>query len=85
MRPAIRPETSWRFPDPDIHRLPNGQEVWVFNLPGQHVAAIELVIPVPLSYEPRLLEGVASIALSTVTGLVTLPILLALLAAAVLQ
>lgn len=65
MRPAIRPETSWRFPDPDIHRLPNGQEVWVFNLPGQHVAAIELVIPVPLSYEPRLLEGVASIALSS--------------------
>lgn len=64
MRPEIRPETRWRFPDPDIHRLPNGQEIWAFDLPGQHVAAIELVIPAPLAYEPRTLEGVASVALS---------------------
>lgn len=64
MRPEIRSETRWRFPDPDIHTQPNGQEVWAFDMPGQHVAAVELVLPTALASEPRHLEGVASVALS---------------------
>lgn len=59
-------DDPWRFPEPRILRLENGLEVWHFSLPGQHVAAVELVLPVALSTEPRELEGVGSVALTSI-------------------
>ncbi|WP_296137781.1 pitrilysin family protein [uncultured Tessaracoccus sp.] len=55
--------TDWQFPEPRVHTLPNGITVWHFPMPGQHVAAFELVQPIRLTAEPRELEGVGTIAL----------------------
>lgn len=62
-RPVVQPPTPWHFPEPTTTRLPNGLEVWAFDLPGQHVAALELVLPSALALEPRHVEGVATVAL----------------------
>lgn len=59
-------ESVWRFPDPAVIDLDNGLTVWHFPIPGQHVAAFELVLPVALSDEPRELEGVGTVALQGV-------------------
>ena len=45
--------TDWQFPEPRVHTLPNGITVWHFPMPGQHVAAFELVQPIRLTAEPR--------------------------------
>ncbi|NLE98989.1 MAG: insulinase family protein [Propionibacterium sp.] len=55
--------TPWRFPEPEVLDLPGGLSLWHFPLPGQHVAAFELVLPAPLLAEPREQEGVATVAL----------------------
>lgn len=65
-RPEVTLATPWQFPAPTILRLPNGLSVWHFHMPGQHIATFELVFPVPLSDEPRDLEGLASVALHAV-------------------
>ena len=54
---------AWRFPEPEVFTLDSGTQVWAFDLPGQHIAAVELVIPTSLSAEPRAVEGVATVAL----------------------
>ena len=64
-RPEIKlTETQWEFPEPTITTLTNGLTVWHFPLPGQHIAAFELVLPAPLHTEPAELEGVGTIALA---------------------
>lgn len=63
-RPGVELLTApWRFPDPEVATLDNGLTVWHFPVPGQHVAAFELVLPAPLVAEPRDREGVATVAL----------------------
>ncbi|GAA1394687.1 pitrilysin family protein [Luteococcus peritonei] len=62
-RPEVRPAEGWQFPAPRIRSLDNGLQVWVFQLPGQHVVSCELVMDIPLSVEPAELEGVATLAL----------------------
>lgn len=63
-RPEVHlTDTPWQFPAPDIHTLGTGLAVWHFPMPGQHVAAFELVQPIRLADEPQALEGVATIAL----------------------
>ena len=62
-RPSISAPTPWTFPLPVSRVLDNGLRVTVCDLPGQHLAAVELVLPTPLEAEPRHLEGVATVAL----------------------
>lgn len=66
MRPDVIPASDWHFPRPEIRHLGNGLEVWIFDLPRQYVAAIDLVLPTPLSVEPRGLEGLATVALGAI-------------------
>ncbi|MVA76116.1 insulinase family protein [Auraticoccus sp. F435] len=60
--PAVAPPPRWRFPQPtSAARLGNGLDVLWYRLPGQHVLAATLVLDLPLSREPRDLEGLATI------------------------
>ena len=62
-RPAIADPSPWDFPLPMSSRLANGLTLTLFDLPGQHLAAVELVLPTPVAVEPRDMEGVATVAL----------------------
>lgn len=66
MRPTVLPAQPWSFPTPEVRTLETGLEVWLFDLPGQYVAACDLVLPTPLSEEPREIEGVATVALTAI-------------------
>ncbi len=63
--PRRRPDPAgpavWRAPRPTERVLDNGMRVVVHQLPGQHVVSGALVIELPLTTEPRRLEGVATI------------------------
>lgn len=63
-RPAVTLDRSWRFPTPTIHELDNGLAIWAFDLPGQHVIALDLMVPAGLDAEPSDLEGIATVALN---------------------
>ncbi|CAI9410656.1 M16 family metallopeptidase [Aestuariimicrobium sp. T2.26MG-19.2B] len=65
LRPSVIAANPWLFPIPEIARLANGLEVWAYNLPGQHVIALDLTLDIDLSVEPRQLEGIATMALRT--------------------
>lgn len=62
-RPAVVHGSDWRFPLPHVTTLDNGLEVWAYHLPGQHVAAMDLVQPIALDAENATIEGVANLAL----------------------
>lgn len=62
-RPEVVHGSDWRFPLPRVETLDNGLQVWAFDLPGQHVAAMDLVQPIALDVEDRDKEGVANLAL----------------------
>ena len=62
MKPQIKPRPHWKFPTPQVLAVPGGLNAWVFDVPGQHVAAFELIMPAPLDLEPRAAEGVAQLA-----------------------
>lgn len=62
-RPTVSLSDAWTFPEPQILALPGGTTVWAFDLPGQHIAAMEVVFPTSLGAEPRSIEGVATVAL----------------------
>lgn len=64
MRPDVDLSHRWHFPEPEVAALPNGLAVWSFDLPGQHVAAFDLVLPVALTHERPEVEGVAEVALA---------------------
>lgn len=64
-RPPIEPPRDWLFPTPERHRLDNGIAVAIYRMPGQHVISAHLVIDLPLSAEPRDIEGVATICART--------------------
>ncbi|MCC2593100.1 insulinase family protein [Tessaracoccus sp. OS52] len=66
MRPQVRLANRWTFPSPEIRPLANGASAWIYDLPGQHVAAFEVVMPSSLALEPRAVEGVATVALNAV-------------------
>lgn len=65
-RPDVQLATPWHFPDPTVVRLDSGLTVWHFHLPGQHVATFEVVLPTPLTDEPRDKEGIANVALHAI-------------------
>lgn len=60
-RPRVKPAAEWTFPAAEKFWLSNGVELVVSHRPGQHVAAIALVLDAPLSLEPGSREGVAVI------------------------
>lgn len=64
-RPKVRAPRDWSFPTPLRDRLDNGLRVLAFRRPGQYVVSAGLVLDIPLTAEPRDLEGVASLALRT--------------------
>lgn len=60
-RPSVRPPRPWSFPTPQIGGLDNGLRTLVYHLPGQHVISCRLAVPLPLTSEPRELEGIGTI------------------------
>lgn len=64
-RPKVRPPHPWSFPVPLRARLDNGLQVLAFRRPGQYVVSAALVLDIPLTAEPRDLEGVAALTLRT--------------------
>ena len=62
-RPRVMPSPLWLFPLPCHRRLGNGLTVDRFNLPGQRVVTMTLLLDAPLTAEPRDREGVAAMAM----------------------
>ncbi len=60
-RPEVKAPPRWIFPEPAHWWLDNGLQVLAFHRPGQHIAAVSLVLDNPLSTEPGDIEGVATI------------------------
>ena len=60
-RPQVRPPAPWSFPEPVDTTLRNGVPLSVFHRPGQHVASVQVVIPLPVTLEPADREGLATI------------------------
>jgi zinc protease len=59
--PAVAPPRPWAFPLATTTHTRAGTPVHVFDRPGQYVATVRVTIAMPLSTEPRELEGVAMI------------------------
>jgi predicted Zn-dependent peptidase len=51
--------SPWKFPAASEHTLRNGVRALLYNRPGQHITSTRLLVPSPISVEPRELEGVA--------------------------
>lgn len=64
-RPSVVSRTGWTFPLPRVHQLDNGMAVWIYDLRGQYVVTAGLVLDVPVSVEPRAIEGVSTLCLRT--------------------
>ena len=60
-RPSVKPGPLWHFPVPTGRRLDNGLTVDRFDLPGQRVVTMTVLLDAPLTAEPRDLEGVAAL------------------------
>ncbi|GAA1786673.1 MAG: insulinase family protein [Actinobacteria bacterium] len=60
-RPEVTPAARWAFPQPTTSSLSNGLTVHTFDLPGQYVVALRLIVPLSVRSEPRESEGVASL------------------------
>lgn len=61
-RPSVQPPTPWAFPAPSSDSLlDNGLRVLTYDVPGQYVISASLTVPLPLSTEPRAVEGIASL------------------------
>jgi len=60
-RPVVVPPSPWEFPEPDELDLANGVRVLAYDMPGQYVLSVRVAVPMPVSREPFLLEGVGTI------------------------
>lgn len=61
-RPTVTSAPPWAFPLPaDDGYLDNGLRVVAYDVPGQYVISVSVVVPMLLSDEPRDVEGVASL------------------------
>jgi zinc protease len=65
--PPVAPADDWRFPSAVEDGLPSGLRMLAYHCPGQYVVSAALVFDVPLSVEPRNLEGVAALTGRTLT------------------
>lgn len=64
-RPALQPPADWAYPLPVESRLSNGLTVLIHRVPRQQVISANLILDLPLSAEPRHLEGLATICART--------------------
>lgn len=61
-RPPVLPPGPWAFPHPSSDSLlDNGLRLLTYDVPGQYVISASLTVPLPLSAEPRAVEGIASL------------------------
>lgn len=60
-RPDVAPPAPWDFPAASTTTLPNGVTLLTYDVPGQYVLSVRVGVPIPLTAEPRELEGVATI------------------------
>ena len=61
-RPDVAAAPPWAFPLPsDDGHLDNGLRVTAYDVPGQYVISVSVVVPMLLGDEPRDVEGVASL------------------------
>ena len=60
--PEVHVDQGWRFPAVTESHLDNGMRLLVYECPGQYVVASTIVFEVPLSAEPRAVEGVGAMA-----------------------
>lgn len=65
IRPAVTEPKGWLFPTAREFYLDNGAQVWAFDLPGQHVVSVDVVMDLPASCEPAELEGLGTIVART--------------------
>jgi predicted Zn-dependent peptidase len=59
-RPAVATPQPWTFPTPAEYHTDNGLRVLAFDVPGQYVVSVRILIPISLAEEPRHLEGVTA-------------------------
>ncbi len=59
-RPPVAPPGPWAFPLPAEHETANGLRVLLYDVPGQYVLSVRVVVPVCLADEPRHLEGITA-------------------------
>jgi len=59
-RPVVSPPEPWSFPMPAEHRTANGLRVLAYDMPGQYVISVRILVPVSLAEEPPELEGVTA-------------------------
>ncbi len=60
-RPPVTPPGRWTFPEPATSRLANGLSVLAYDIPGQYVLSVRVVVPLSTRAEPRDREGVATL------------------------
>lgn len=60
-RPAVTPPRPFVFPTAQRRTFDNGLTAVVYDVPGQYVLSVRVVVPLSLSREPRDREGVATI------------------------
>lgn len=60
-RPEVTPPGRWAFPLPETWQLDNGLTVHAYDIPGQYVISVRLVVPLTTRAEPREVEGVAAL------------------------
>ena len=60
-RPQVTPPGAYAFPPATRHTLTNGLTLVAYDVPGQYVHAVRVVVPLPLRMEPREVEGVAAL------------------------
>jgi zinc protease len=58
-RPEVVPPGDWAFPLPAESQTSNGLRVLAYDLPGQYVLSVRVVVPFDLVEEPAGKEGVA--------------------------
>lgn len=60
-RPEVTPPGPWALATPTSSTLPNGMGCHLVDVPGQHVVSVAVVLPLPITAEPREVEGVGAI------------------------
>ncbi|KUG59373.1 hypothetical protein AVL62_06775 [Serinicoccus chungangensis] len=56
-RPDVGEPALWSFPEPERTRLPNGLDLLIVDLPGQHVLSLRVSLAVPIGRERPGQEG----------------------------
>lgn len=66
-RPVPAAPREWVFPRPARFTVTGGAAGIAYDVPGQHIISVRLAVPLPISSEPRALEGIARVMAATLT------------------